>query len=681
MSDYKKTENVDLNKNSNINPELETLPKNKYKQKSNINNKYIQINALLFAVLITISLSILIHQGISNANNIFNHETILDEPELLKSLRSAQDDNGVNIAIHGWMHENFSEITPEEAAADLEKSKYVFEKAGFKSGLFVAPFEIFGTPEKSEARELIKKSGFYFGTTKEPIYEYTWLWRDLKSVNDPRFQEATSEITKTQPEYIVFHAQDWNEYTEQLLVNYLTSTNTKNITLRMDDIGVNTPKEVIDGAAKLRQYKSVDTIIFSVIPAGIRDVNDPEVFNIKVKNIMDIYFLFFIITALLPLSFFVFWKLLSSWYFSSDENDQCTEKSDGYPKLVSVIVPAYNEEKSIGRCIEALLSQDYDGAVEIIVINDGSSDRTAEIVMKYPVTLIDLKKNGGKANALNRGIEESKGDVIVFTDSDSNMAKETIRSLVNTFRYDSEAQMATGNVLINTPEKSSLIKRILIYCQMIEYHLEQEISRYLQGLGGKILVCPGPSTAVRRNICEVVRYSDDTIVEDADFTIKVLEKSIKVVRNPQAKVYTNAPETLLAWYKQRKRWWFGYLQVWRKHKQWSKVNAWMIYNYMSYIISVCSVIMILLIPYFLFLYDNMELVAFRGILYITIPVLMYIMFTGIFFRHDKKLLPMLIPYVIIYSILRIFVLSYVYICYLTRRGLKIKFGSRMISAK
>ena len=128
-----------------IKSELDNTSKQKYNLKNNISNKHIQISALFFAVLITISLSIFIHTGISNVNSIFSHETILDEPELLHSLQTAQA-NGITIAIHGWEHENYSEITMEQAVADVKKSRIVFEQAGFKSGLFVSPFETFGVP-------------------------------------------------------------------------------------------------------------------------------------------------------------------------------------------------------------------------------------------------------------------------------------------------------------------------------------------------------------------------------------------------------------------------------------------------------------------------------------------------------------------------------------------------------
>ncbi len=178
---------------------------------------------------------------------------------------------------------------------------------------------------------------------------------------------------------------------------------------------------------------------------------DPTIENIKVNIIMAMYFWFFIITSLLPLSFFVTWKLLSGWSKKRDQNIYLPQNSRdaGYPALVSIIVPAYNEEKTIGKCLESILNQEYEGEMEIIVVNDGSTDRTAEIVSKYPVRFIDLKVNGGKANALNRAIEDAKGDILIFTDSDSYMSANAVNSLVKCLNANSDAQIVAGNVFIH----------------------------------------------------------------------------------------------------------------------------------------------------------------------------------------------------------------------------------------
>ena len=649
--------------------------------------KSIPIISMFLAILIALFTLFYCTGTVNNLNDeMFGHVTILDEPELLNELKDAQA-KGVIMGIHGWEHENYSAITPLEAKKDVEQGKLVFEKAGLVPSLFISPLEITGVPANLSVRQAIEST--QIATQLPPlktsgdeieVNEYTWDWHTMESFDDPRFQEAVEKIRYEKPQMIVFHAQDWNPYLKQFLINYLSSTAEKNITVRMDDVEVNTPKETVYEVSQVTQYKSVGRVVFAVIPAGMWKGGDPSIENIKVNKIMGMYFLFFIITSLLPLSFFVIWKLLAGWNKKMNQN-KCQHLNNhdaGYPELVSILVPAYNEEKAIGKCLESILDQDYKGQTEIIVVNDGSSDQTAEIVSKYPVKFIDLKVNGGKANALNRAIEEAKGDILIFTDSDSYMSANAVDSLVKCLNDNCDAQIVAGNIFIHDDHG---IKRIMKYFQMIEYLIEQEITRYLQGLKGNVLVCPGPLTAVRRKVCEEVKFSDETIVEDADFTVKALKKSLKIIQEPGAKVYTNAPETFRAWYTQRKRWWYGNLQVWRLHKHWAMRNPWMLLNYSSYIIGVCSVIMAILLPYFLLQYDNILLISLRGLLYIIIPILLYIIFMALFFKEEKKLLPILIPYVLVYSTIKVVTISYLYLLYITGKGLNIKFGPRNMKVK
>lgn len=650
-------------------------------------NKYIPVISLLLAISIIIPIGVFLCMEADRLNDdMFGHITIMDEPKLLNELITAQN-RGVIMGIHGWEHENYSSLTPLQAKENVEKAKLVFEKAGLVPVMFVSPFEITGIPEDASVRKAIEST--HVATQLHPlrtngngieINEYTWNWRSMESFDDPRFHEASERIGKENPQTIIFHAQDWNPYLRQFLVNYLSSTNEKNITVRMDDVEVNTPKETVHSVAQITQYKSVGRVIFAVIPEGTWKGGDPTIENIKVNKIMAMYFWFFVITSLLPLSFFVIWKLLSGWNKKRNLNHYLPNDSQhtGYPTLVSIIVPAYNEERTIGKCLESILNQGYEGEMEIIVVNDGSTDRTAEIVSKYPVKFIDLKVNGGKANALNKAIEEAKGDILIFTDSDSYVSSNAVDSLVNCLIANNDAQIVAGNVFVHNDHGK---KRIMKYFQMIEYLVEQEITRYLQGLSGSILVCPGPLTAVRRSVCNIVQFSDETIVEDADFTIKALKNSIKIIRDPEAEVYTHAPETFRAWYKQRKRWWYGNLQVWRLHKHWAMRNPWMVLNYSGYIIGICSIILAILLPYFLFQYDNIRLISLRGILYTIIPILLFTLFISSLFTKEKKLLPMLIPYVLIYSTIKVVTISYLYLCYLMGRKLKIQFGPRIIEVK
>lgn len=648
-------------------------------------NKCIPIASLLLAVLITVFVGLFLYTGYNHLNDGTSESTtIQEEPELLNALKDAQD-KGVLMAMHGWVHEDYSTLTPLQIKENIEKGKQVFEKAGIVPVAFILPLEPINGVIDASLKQEIESNGI---STHLPVLEtdgsfrneYTWNWRTMENFEDPRFLEASEQIKEENPTTILLHVQDWNPYTKQFITDYLSSTNKINITIRVDDIEVNTQPEVIYDITQLTQYESVGQVGFSIIPVGAGKSDNPTIGSINVNKIMEVYFWFFIITSLLPLSFFVIWKALSEWHKKREQTKYLLkdgkDPKDPDPKdpmLISIIAPAYNEEKSIGKCLESILNQDYKGEMEIIAVNDGSSDRTAEIISKYPVKLLDLKVNGGKANALNKAIEIAKGDILVFTDSDSYMAPNAVSSLVKCLNENKEAQMVAGNVFIHDDHGK---KRVMKYFQMIEYRIEQELIRHLQSLSDSILVCPGPLTAVRRKVCDVVRFSNETIVEDSDFTIKVLKNSMKIIQEPKAIVYTNAPETVRGWYKQRKRWWYGNLQLWRLHKKWAVRNLWMIFNYLGYITGICSIILIISIPYFILQYDNIPLILMSGMQYIAFSILLYLIFIGPFFTTDKKLLLMLIPYVLIYATIKVVVISSLFLCYLTGRGVRVKFGAK-----
>jgi cellulose synthase/poly-beta-1,6-N-acetylglucosamine synthase-like glycosyltransferase len=347
-------------------------------------------------------------------------------------------------------------------------------------------------------------------------------------------------------------------------------------------------------------------------------------------------------------------------------------KDDKKPK-VSVIIPAYNEEAHILSCLEAIQKQDFRGNMEVIVVNDGSTDRTAEIASKYPVNLIDLKTNRGKANALNVGIKHSKGDILVFSDSDSEIADSAVNLLVNSLEEHPDAGAVAGQVYVKAIKgKNNLLKRF----QMMEYEIDQGLSRYLQGLNGNVQVCPGPLFAVRREIAEKTMFSNRTVIEDADFTIEILKNNMKVLHEPRAKVYTNPPVSLKGWFNQRKRWMYGNLQLWRVHKQWARKNPWMILNYFGFITALTALILILLLPYLLSTYDSINFVLLRAIAYTAAPILLFTLLIMPFFIKNRRLLLTIIPYILLYGTIKAVTLSYVYLRYIFRRGVKVTFGSR-----
>ncbi|MEM2095995.1 MAG: glycosyltransferase family 2 protein [Candidatus Caldarchaeum sp.] len=228
---------------------------------------------------------------------------------------------------------------------------------------------------------------------------------------------------------------------------------------------------------------------------------------------------------------------------------------------ISVIVPAYNEEKWIGSCIEAILESDYPSK-EVIVVDDGSTDRTYEIASRYRdrgVTVL-RKPNGGKASALNYGMLFASGSVIVSVDADTIINREALKYLIKSFE-DPKVVGVAGNVRV--------VNRVnwLTKNQALEYITQINIVRRATSFFGVVQVMPGPLAAFRRSYAESVgKYDKATITEDFDITVKLLKTGGVIQSHSKAFAYTEAPSKLSGLYKQRLRWYRGNTQVLLRHR-------------------------------------------------------------------------------------------------------------------
>jgi len=231
-----------------------------------------------------------------------------------------------------------------------------------------------------------------------------------------------------------------------------------------------------------------------------------------------------------------------------------------YPSL-TVIVPAYNEEKVISRTIESLLATEYPKK-EIIVVDDGSKDRTLAIANMYSNKVKVLhKENGGKASALNYGIAYSSGEVIVIVDADTVVGMSSLKHLMKGFGVGKEIAAVAGNVKIRNRVN------LLTWCQALEYVGGIQIARRALDHFGSIAIVPGALGAFKKSaLIGGGGYDKSTIVEDFDATIKVLKSGSVVQGSTQSTAYTEAPDTLRDFINQRKRWYRGNIQVVLKHK-------------------------------------------------------------------------------------------------------------------
>jgi len=230
--------------------------------------------------------------------------------------------------------------------------------------------------------------------------------------------------------------------------------------------------------------------------------------------------------------------------------------------LVTIIIPAYNEEKVIANTIESTLEINYPNK-DIIVVDDGSNDNTLQIARRYQDKGIKVlhKTNGGKASALNLALTFAKGELIAVLDADTLAGRNSLKEIVKVFDNEEEIAAVAGNIKIRNR------KNWITWCQALEYVAGIQIARRAFDLFGAITIVPGALGCFRKSVLsEGGGYDKETIVEDFDTTIKIL-KSGGIVRGTTKSVaYTEAPNTLRDFYNQRIRWYRGNLQVVTKHR-------------------------------------------------------------------------------------------------------------------
>ena len=229
---------------------------------------------------------------------------------------------------------------------------------------------------------------------------------------------------------------------------------------------------------------------------------------------------------------------------------------------VSVLVPAYNEEVGIARAVESLLASEYP-ELEVVVIDDGSTDSTAEIVGSIgdPRLRLVTQSNAGKPAALNRGIAESAHPVVVMVDGDTVFQRDTIRELVAPLVADPNTGAVSGNTKVGNR------RSLLGLWQHTEYVIGFNLDRRMWDTLRCIPTIPGAVGAFRRSALDQVGgVSDQTLAEDTDLTITIQRAGWQVVYQPAAIAWTEAPITLAALWRQRYRWGYGTLQAMWKHR-------------------------------------------------------------------------------------------------------------------
>ena len=232
-----------------------------------------------------------------------------------------------------------------------------------------------------------------------------------------------------------------------------------------------------------------------------------------------------------------------------------------YRGPVTVLVPAYNEETVIARTLQALIDSDYP-ELEIIVVDDGSNDRTASVALAFAElgVRVILLSHSGKAHTLRVGFARASNPIIVALDADTVFGRRTVRRLVEPFG-DPRVGAVAGNPKVGN--RGTLLARF----QVLEYVLTLNLERRVYSMLNCVPIVPGAVGAWRSAaVASVGGFPADTLAEDTDVTLALGRAGYRVRYVPSAIAHTEVPETLRELSRQRNRWAFGMLQSLWKHR-------------------------------------------------------------------------------------------------------------------
>ena len=231
---------------------------------------------------------------------------------------------------------------------------------------------------------------------------------------------------------------------------------------------------------------------------------------------------------------------------------------------VSVIIAAYNEAKVIRATIRSVLDTAYPGELELVVVDDGSSDETSAIVEQLaagdPRIRLHTQTNGGKSVALRTAVAMAQNEILVFLDADTFFERGTIGTLVQPLA-DEKVGAVSGHAKVGN------LRTFIARCQGLEYTCGFNLDRRAYATWNCITVAPGAVSALRREALEAAGgFSLDTLAEDTDLTLSMHRCGYQIAYAHDAVAWTEAPETIRALARQRFRWAFGTLQCLWKHR-------------------------------------------------------------------------------------------------------------------
>ena len=455
--------------------------------------------------------------------------------------------DGFEIGNHTFTHHNIAKMSLGRADVEMKLTRLLIETVtGRSTILFRAPYNADSEPQTYEELEPIQRArNENYLTIGESIDPTDWK---PGITADSIFLKIVQQVQGGNASIILLH-----------------------------DAGGDTRQATVDALPKIIDYFQKRGYKFTTV-ADLMGITKNEVMPLvpndykRTLNLIllestywggHILFSLFIIGIIFSVARIVLMGVLASLQRRKENRLTPSISSQPQSASVSVIVPAYNEQVNAIRTVKSLQTQDYKN-LEIIFIDDGSKDETFQIVTEAfkddPKVHVLTKINGGKATALNFGIARCSSEFVVCIDADTQLKSDAISELMKKFDNNSVAAVA-GNVKVGN--EVNMITR----WQSIEYITSQNFDRRAFDLLNCITVVPGAIGGFRKSALEEAGgFTSDTLAEDCDLTMR-LHRCGYTIRNCTAAIsYTESPESLKQFMKQRFRWSFGVMQCFWKHR-------------------------------------------------------------------------------------------------------------------
>lgn len=470
---------------------------------------------------------------------------------------------GYEIGNHTFTHPNIAAVSTQRANIEMESTRLLIEAVtGHSTILFRAPFNADYEPGATE--ELIPVA-----LARKKNY------LDIGESIDPEDWEiGVSADTIVARVIAIKKRLDANDINGGIIL--------------LHDAGGDTRKATVQALPRIIKYFKDNGYQFTTIADLLHKKRDDLMPPVPKGNgyylVQLNYFLaefgywgghilssLFIVFIVLSLSRILLMGILAAVQHRKEKKENIVPSWASNPNaapLVSIIVPAYNEEVNAVGSLNNLLKTDYP-RFEIIFVDDGSKDSTYEKVSAafkdHPSVRVLTKPNGGKASALNYGILQSGADYVICIDADTKLLPNAVSLLMRHFDELSNQKNTTGAVAGNVKVGNEV--NAITRWQAIEYITSQNFDRKAFAAINSITVVPGAIGAFRKKALEEAGgFTTDTLAEDCDLTIRILRCGYTIKNDNKAIAMTEAPETVKMFLKQRFRWSFGVMQTFWKNR-------------------------------------------------------------------------------------------------------------------